>query len=154
MSTESHKKADSANQVPRHADVSFEQRDIRVSTIYGYLLALGVTTLVALVICIYILRFTTSFVTENDSPPPVSRDALGLNFQALPPEPRLQGVPGHTTDPQEDLRDKLKADRAENEKFAWIDRNAGIAQIPVNDAMKIVAEKGLSVVTSPSRERK
>lgn len=154
MSTESHKKLDSANQVPRHADVSFEQRDIKVSTIYGYLLVLGLTTLAALLICIYILRFTTNFVAENESPRPVSREALGQNFQALPPEPRLQGVPGHAKDPQKDLRDKLRADTEENEKFAWIDKNAGIAQIPVNDAMKIVAEKGLSVVTSPSQERK
>jgi len=154
MSTESHKRAESANQEPRHADVSFEQSDIRVGAIYKYLLVLGVTTIVALVICIYILRFTTNFITASDAPPPASREALGQNYQSLPPEPRLQGVPGHTADPQEDLRNKLRADTAENEKFGWIDKNAGIAQIPVNDAMKVVAEKGLSVVTTPHGERK
>jgi len=56
-------------------------------------------------------------------------------------------MPGHMDDPQLDLRNKLAADRAANEKFAWIDQKDGIAQIPVKEAMKIIAEKGLPVVT-------
>ena len=154
MSTESHNKVESASQEPRHADVSFEQSDVQVGAIYKYLFVLGVTTIAALLICIYILRFTTNLITAEDAPPPASRDFLGQNYQSLPPEPRLQGVPGHTADPQEDLRNKLSADTAENQKFGWVDKNAGIAQIPVNDAMKIVAEKGLSVVTAPQGDRK
>jgi hypothetical protein len=50
-------------------------------------------------------------------------------------------------DPQLDWREKLAADKAANEKLAWIDPNDGIAQIPVKDAMKIIAEKGLPAVT-------
>jgi len=146
MSTESHKAEHGAGAAPRHKDVSFEPRDIKVGSIYGYLAILGATTIVALIICVFILRFTTHFVASTDTPPPESREALGKDFKALPPEPRLQGVPGHTTDPQQDLRDKIKADREANEQSGWVDKQAGIAQIPVKDAMKIVAEKGLMPV--------
>jgi len=72
----------------------------------------------------------------------------------MPPEPMLQGVPGHTTDPQQDLRNKLAADEAENEKLEWIDKQAGIAQIPVEDAMKIIVTKGLPAVPAPPAEKK
>jgi hypothetical protein len=37
----------------------------------------------------------------------------------------------------------MKQDTDANDRFDWIDQNAGIAQIPVADAMKIIAEKGL-----------
>lgn len=146
MSTES----PNTGQEPRNADVSFEARDISVSTIYGYILALGLATAAALLICVYILRFTSNYAASTDTPPPPSREAHPTE---LPPEPRLQGVPGHITDPQQDLRNKLRDDNAANEKFDWIDRTTGIAQIPVKDAMKIIAEKGLPAVTPPAQKK-
>jgi hypothetical protein len=154
MSTESHNSGPATGDVPRNTDVSFEERDVQVSTIYGYLFALALAVVVAAVICIFILRFTTKFAASSDTAPPPSRAALGPNYRDLPPEPRLQGVPGHIADPQQDLRDKLKADTEANEKFEWIDQSSGVAQIPVEDAMKIIAEKGLSAAPAPPAEKK
>jgi hypothetical protein len=153
MNTEPHKPAESAGEVPRNSDVSFEERDVRVSTIYWYLFALGLATAAALVICIFILRFTTNLAASSDPAPPPSREAQSKDFR-MPPEPRLQGVPGHENDPQKDLRQKLKADMDANEKLEWLDKNAGIAQIPVKEAMKIIAEKGLPAVSGPPAEKK
>ena len=154
MNTESYNKEHGAGGVPRHSDVSFESRDVKVASIYRYLGVLAATTLACLVICIYILRFTSGFVASNDTPPPESRELLGKDFKSLPPEPRLQGVPGHITDPQQDLRNKIEADSEANERLDWIDRQRGVAQIPVKDAMKIIAEKGLSLVNPPAAEKK
>ena len=150
MSTESH----NTGQEPRHTDVSFEERDIKVGTIYGYLFALGAAVVASLLICIYILRFTLNFAASTDTPPPPSRDALGKDYRVLPPEPRLQGVPGHQTDPQADLRKKIQEDCDANEKLEWLDRSSGIAQIPVKDAMKIIAEKGLPAGPAPATAKK
>ena len=149
MSTESH----NTGKEPRHTDVSFEERDIKTGTIYGYLFALGVAVVASLLICVYILRFTLNYASSTDTPPPPSRGALGKD-RALPPEPRLQGVPGHQTDPQADLRQKIQEDSEANEKLEWIDRSSGIAQIPIRDAMKIVAEKGLPAGPAPAAEKK
>jgi len=148
MSTESH----NTGQEPRHTDVSFEERDIKASTIYGYLFVLGAAVVASLLICIYIFRFTLNLAASSDTPPPPSREALGKDFRPLPPEPRLQGVPGHETDPQADLRRKNQEDSEANERLVWIDKSSGIAQIPVKDAMKIVAQKGLAA--PPAVEKK
>jgi hypothetical protein len=147
MSTESN-----TGQEPRNTDVSFEERDVNAGTIYGYLFALGLAVVASLLICIYILRFTLNYAASTDTPPPPSREALGKDYRMMPPEPRLQGVPGHQTDPQADLRTKIQEDTEANEKLEWIDKAGGIAQIPVKDAMKIIAEKGLPA--GPAAEKK
>ena len=143
MSTEAHKHSRDPGQAPVHADVSFEGQDIKVNAMYVYLGLLALATLIALLVCIFVLRFTTTLAVSEEVAPPASRQALGKDFRVLPPEPRLQGVPGHAMDPQQDLRDKLKADTDANERLGWIDEKSGIVQIPVKDAMKIIAEKGL-----------
>jgi hypothetical protein len=153
MSTDPHKPPQSAGEVPRHSDVSFEERDVQVSTIYWYLFALGLATAAALVICIFILRFTTNLAASSQPAPPPSRQAQSKDFR-MPPEPRLQGVPGHENDPQKDLREKLRADMDANEKLEWLDKNAGIAQIPVKEAMRIIVAKGLPGVSAPPEKKK
>jgi hypothetical protein len=59
----------------------------------------------------------------------------------LPPEPRLQDTP------QQDM----SALRAKQESllkgYGWVNKEAGIARIPIEEAMRIVVERGL-----PSRE--
>jgi hypothetical protein len=150
MSTE----LQNTGQEPRNTDVSFEERDVNARTIYGYLFALGLAVVAALLICIYILRFTLNFAASTHTPPPPSREALGKDFRQLPPEPRLQGVPGHETDPQADLRKKIQDDSEANEKLEWIDKSGGVAQIPVKDAMKIIAEKGLAAAPAPAEKKK
>ena len=59
----------------------------------------------------------------------------------LPPEPRLR------TSPRDDMK-KLREE--ENERlttYGWVDKNAGVARIPIERAIDITAEKGL-----PARE--
>ena len=149
MSTEMHNTAHGApgaEAEPRNADVSFEKADVQVTTIYWYLGALAIAVILSYVVCVFVLRLTTKIAVEFDTPPPMIRQEMGSAYDALPPEPRLQGVPGHLTDPQTDLRQKVQADTAANEKYGWIDQSSGIAQIPVHDAMKIIAEKGLPAI--------
>ncbi len=153
MNTEPQKAAPATGDVPRNSDVSFEERDIQAGTIYWYLFALALATAAALVISIFILRFTSNLAASSDAPPPPSREVHG---KELPPEPRLQGFgfPGQQADPQADLRKKIREDREANEKLEWIDKNAGIAQIPVKDAMKIIEEKGLPTASAPTEKKK
>ena len=55
----------------------------------------------------------------------------------LPPEPRLQ------TDPRGDLlRLRQREDRLLN-SYGWIDRDAGVVRIPIDEAMALTAARGL-----------
>jgi hypothetical protein len=139
---------------PVNADVAFEERDVRAGAIYRYLIALAVCVLLSYGVCVYILRGTVGLATRSDTPPPPVRAELGPNYRELPPEPRLQGVPGHPQDPQLDRRVKFKSDREDLEKSGWIDQNAGVAQIPIEDAMKILAEKGLPGASASAEKKK
>jgi hypothetical protein len=49
---------------------------------------------------------------------------------------------------------KREQDEAANETTGWIDQSAGIAQIPVSDAMKIIVEKGMPSVSAAPAEKK
>jgi len=156
MSTKEHHGQD-ANGAPVHSDVTFEPRDIDIGTIGRYLLYLAITIVIALVICVPILNMLTKYVAEQDTPMPAVRAAMTQqqrDEQQLPPQPRLQGVPGSTNDPQQDMRDKVAADTRANEAFAWVDKEKGIAQIPVADAMKIIAERGAVPAAPAVAEKK
>jgi hypothetical protein len=146
-----------ANGAPVNSDVTFEPRDIDIGTIARYLVYLAITILIALVICVPILSVLTKYVAEQDTPMPAVRAAMTQqqrDEQQLPPQPRLQGVPGSTNDPQQDMRDKMAADTRANETLAWVDKEKGIAQIPVADAMKIIAEKGAVPAAPAVAEKK
>jgi hypothetical protein len=151
MSTEIHKTGQAAGQLPKNDDVAFESSDVQTRSILAYLLYLAIAVIVTFAICIYIFRYATNFAAQSDTPPPPVHQGIA---PTMPPEPRLQGIMGHETDAQQDLRNKVQADSEANERLGWIDEKAGIAQIPVKDAMKIIAEKGLPVVAAPPAEKK
>jgi hypothetical protein len=150
MSTEIHKTDRVAGQLSRHDDVSFESSDVQTKSILAYLVFLAIAVIATFAICVYIFRYATNFAAQTDTPPPPVHQGIA---PTMPPEPRLQGILGHETDAQQDMRNKVKEDTAANERLGWIDEKAGIAQIPVRDAMKIIAEKRLPAVTAPPAEK-
>lgn len=154
MSTKSKNSPQHSGAEPMHDTVSFERRDVKATTIYGYLITLAVAVVLSYLACVFVLRATNKIASQEDTPPPPVRLEMGKDYREIPPEPRLQGIPGHGTDPQYDLRQKNQQDSEANEKFGWVDQNAGIAQIPVEDAMKLIAEKGLPNSTPAAAEKK
>ena len=159
MSTEKHNRGHGPGDVPVNETVTFEPRDINVGTVAKQLIYLGLTIVISLLICVPILKFLTGVASENDTPMAPVRAEMSAGERermSLPPEPRLQGLPGHTADPQQDMRDKIAADMAANESIGWVDKTNGIAKIPVSEAMKIIAEKGgnASFSAAPSKGSK
>ncbi|MGH9453143.1 MAG: hypothetical protein ACRD51_05575 [Candidatus Acidiferrum sp.] len=151
MSTEHHNSDQTSGQPPRHSDVRFEPRDINARTVGFFLFFLALAVIATFLVSVFVFRFTTEMAFKSDTPLPPMRQGIA---PTMPPEPRLQGVPGHRTDPQEDLREKMAADEAANEKLDWVDKQAGIAQIPVEDAMKIIVEKGMPAVPVPPGKKR
>ena len=155
MGTDKHSGA--SGNLPVHSDVSFEARDISISSVLWSLVYLAVTIFISLAICVWFLRATSKMVANQEKPMPMVRQQMSVSEQqnmTMPPEPRLQGVPGHETDPQQDLRNKVAEDTKANESYRWLDEKAGVAQIPVKEAMKIIAEKGLPTLPPATPEKK
>lgn len=151
MSTDPHKHDHAEMSLPLHDDVSYEPKDVRVTPILKFLLYLGIGTLLSFVIALFIYRGLVSYWSDSYPDPPPSRAG---EDPTMPPEPRLQGVPGHLIDPQKDWREMVKADNAANNELKWIDEKARIAQIPVKDAMDLIVEKGLPVAPPMPAEKK
>jgi len=149
MSTEHHNHGQSNGERPLHTDVSFEATDVKSSPIFKFLTYLGITVVVSFFLSLGIYRGLINYWTGTYEAPAPMREA----GPQLPPEPRMQGMPGHLTDPQLDMRTKVEADTKANEELGWVDKNAGIAQIPVKDAMKLIVEKGLPAVSAPAEKK-
>lgn len=149
MSTERHNQGPN-NGRPEHADVSFEAHDVQPSPILKFMFWLGVTVIFSYALSLGVYKGLKSYWSSTEDAPLPSRTE-GLQY---PPEPRLQGIPGHLTDPQQDLRNKVQADTQANQTLGWVDEKAGIAQIPVKDAMQLIVEKGLPAVKPMPEEKK
>lgn len=114
--------------------VAFEpgEEDVQAVSSFGIGLALGI---VVVAFAMWGL-FEWFYTRENLAHAPVAPVVLSESPQ-LPPEPRLQAVP----------RLDLKSLREGEEKVlttaAWVDPDHGVARIPIADAIKIVAAKGL-----------
>ena len=137
MSTEHHNTGQPGDQPPTNADVAFESSDIDTRTILSYLFYLALSVAAAFIASVFIFKATSKLAADSDTPMAPVHQGVGAT---MPPEPMLQGIPGHTTDPQLDMRQKLEKDEAANEKLDWINKQAGIAQIPVDEAMKIIGQ--------------
>ena len=147
MSTEHHK----SGQTPLHKDVSYETRDIQSGLMLKLLAWMGVVIILSYVFTVGIYRGLTHYWESARTPMMPSH----VGMQAtMPPEPMLQGMPGHLNDPQQDWRDKLAADNKEISSYKWLDEKNGIAEIPVEDAMKMIAEKGLPANVAAPAEKK
>jgi len=72
------------------------------------------------------------FVGAIDRPPvaPIARTPIEA------PPPRLQGAPAR------DLQEFREAEDKELHALGWVDCGAGLARIPVEDAMALLAERG------------
>src|SRR5690242_19361507 len=120
MSTDPHKSGN--GNLPEHDTVSFEARDISISSVLWSLFYLAVTLLISLVISLYFFKFSAKMAASQYNPRPIVRHQMSATDEletSMPPDPRLQGVPGHISDAQLDMREKIAADNKANESYGW-----------------------------------
>jgi hypothetical protein len=110
----------------------YEPRDVKVRWIVATALA-GVLFVALSAAALYGLQhlFAAVGVVEVEPPP----TALEREHPA-PPPPRLQ------TEPAQDLATYLARENAALESYGWVDQHTGIARIPIEQAMQLVAERG------------
>lgn len=100
--------------------------------------------LVIVLACLAMWWFSESLRTrlaEQDPAPPALEEARQPH---QPPAPTLQ------TSFTGDIQELRAYESGLLEGYAWIDRDAGLARIPISRAMVIVAERGLPVVQEPA----
>ena len=100
-----------------------------------YILYFGIALVVAgLVIQVGVWGMFRFF--EHEQAQRESQPAL-VEAPKPPPEPRLQ------VNPRQDLADlRAKEDRTLN-TYGWVDRNAGVVRIPIDEAIRLILQRGL-----------
>ena len=111
----------------------YELRDVNVRLFAAFITGLSVLTIAALLIVWGFTDFMSS--RQHKSEPPVS--PLAGTLPKEPPEPRLQ------VRPAADLQKVRVSEEEVLNSYAWIDQKGGIARIPINHAMDLLAERGL-----------
>lgn len=111
-----------------------ETSDVAIGGVVGF----AVTLIVSLIVIHGLVWFVyASFRREAARPVPAEFPLAAASMRRLPPEPRLQ------TDPRDDLRNLRESEQRTLTTYGWVDRNAGIVRIPIEQAMKLTAERGL-----------
>jgi hypothetical protein len=126
--------ADTSSTHADHAGLHHETSDVDIRGIFGFGFGLLVTG-IAVHVVVWLL-FVSFSAREARRVMPEFPLAAGQESR-LPPEPRLQ------THPRQDLCDLRSAEDAALAGYGWVDKNAGIARIPIGEAMRLTVERGL-----------
>jgi hypothetical protein len=131
----------------QNEDVKHEHTDVPISPIAKFLASLTA----AIVIISVGLYFFFGFLQDRarkQSPPP---GPLASERNNVPPEPRLHLMPGHEVHPL----DEWKLMKAEEEEalstYGWVDQNAGVVRIPIEEAKRLVLQQGLPAKPTTAR---
>ena len=126
----------------KHHRVAHEASDVSIAAVVKFGIGLLVST-AAICLLLWGLFHYFAVREEKSELPPATR-VVGPGNR-LPPEPRLQGAPGHEVEPIQELKDLRAAEDALLNSYGWVDRNAGITRIPIERAMDKLLQQGLPV---------
>src|SRR5499426_3486253 len=124
-----------------------EPNTINIPSVVMFLVALAAAVVVVALLMRGLLRYFDARKAQ-EAPPP-SPLAPGVR---VPPEPRLQGAPGSVSSPAEDIRRFREREDQTLNSYGWIDQQSGIIRIPIEQAKKLIEQKG-APATPPSASR-
>ncbi len=113
---------------------AYETSDARTQLIFWFFSGLFILLVAALLLMAGLLGFFKKYRAQDRVV------ATGVEQELeLPPEPRLQ------VEPEIDLQQlKAKQDSLLN-SYGWVSKEAGIARIPISEAMAIMLKRGFPV---------
>ncbi len=122
-----------------HDDVHFERTDISIRAVF----LTGVAVLVGTIISILLVHPYFALLARQhatSSPPPLPIEAHG---NPLPPQPRLQASP------PKDYQAYIARENWELTHYHWVNKAQGVVAIPIGEAMKLVAQRGIPPQKQP-----
>jgi hypothetical protein len=131
-------------------DVRHELSDVRIKPIIYFGVGLVVA---AVIIHLAIAGLFKAFEAREDRIEG-KQSPLAAERQRIPPEPRLYLAPRVLGQPRPDVvtespMQEYKKLRAEEDArlndYNWVDQNAGVVTIPINEAKRLVIQRGLLV---------
>ena len=121
-----------------NVEVVHEESDVNVAAILRYGLGLFAVAVVAHIFLWWLLG---AYERQNERAQTQVFPMAAGQQDRLPPSPRFQ------ENPQLELQQLREKQKALLDGYGWVNKEAGVARIPIEEAMKLVVERGL-----PTRE--
>jgi hypothetical protein len=122
----------------RNPGVSYEPREADLSVVLWFLAALGLAAVLVLLVLWGMFGYFRGKSAERG---PLPSPRMYTSAPSVP-QPRLQ------PNPVADYDVYRSSDQETLNSYGWVDRKAGIARIPIDRAMDLVAVRGLPWKTS------
>ena len=126
-----------------HDDLGFEREDLGAKPVIGFVVSLVISG----VLIYYVIWGIFHFLDAYDKKHQQSRTPLvqvesntrGVQTQLIQrfPEPRLEN------NERTELNGFRYSEEEELNSYGWVDKNAGVAHIPIEQAMQLIAQRGL-----------
>ena len=123
-------------------DVAHEEADVNIRTVLTFAVGLAIVVMISAGLMGIMFRVLSNQAAARD--PQVSPLAPPSGQQ--PPAPRLlTGEPGYVS--------KFRAEETRNlESYGWVDESGGVARVPIEEAKKLLIQRGLPVRASGAVE--
>ena len=125
---------------PDRPAVGHEETDVNVGGVFIFAVGLLVTAVIVHLLVWMLFAFFAGQQTRRA----IHQFPLAAGQQErTPPSPRLQ------VNPREELRELRAGEDAVLNSYGWVDKDNGIARIPIDEAMKLTLEHGLPTRDKP-----
>ncbi len=161
-----HNPHDRESHTPEEIDASkgYEQSDVRVTGIVVFLTALAIFVAVAGVLAYGLGKAINAWMNKEDGP--TSKWTATVDIRQLgnlPNNPEMQHKVSELTqqfptprlqldDGNQDLADLHQREDLLLDHYTWVDRVQGKVRIPIDQAMALIAQRGLPVAPAAQQE--
>jgi hypothetical protein len=121
--------------------IQYEKTDVDIASVTKLGLAILAITVVTALAIVPIIAVLKGRAEKHDPPAP---EIAGFGPDRQAPEPRLQERPFDDWRTMHRQQDELLS------SYGWVDEGKGVARIPIDEAMKRLAEKGLPARPAPA----
>ncbi len=127
-----------------HVDSEYEREDMTPGTVFSFLIGLAVACVLVYFIIIGMYKFLDSYQRAHESAQnplvtPTSPDSRDITLADVKqfPQPRLE------TNERVEINGFRLAEEQQLHSYGWVDKNAGVVHIPIEQAMQLLAQRGL-----------
>lgn len=112
----------------------FETRDANVGGVFTFLIVLAIVLVVSGLVCWGMFHFFSAHAMNEPA-----TDSPFSDARQLPLGPQLQ------VNPREDWLKFREEQQKSLETYDWVNRSAGTARVPIEEAMQLLVKKGVPV---------
>ncbi|MCU1244142.1 MAG: hypothetical protein JWN02_52 [Acidobacteria bacterium] len=141
-----------------NVETHHEKSDINVRALFIFVVVFVVFAIVTHILLFYMFRFFVR-IENGRTNDPLTQIQRPVDA-AVPAAPRLQPFPNrddrgqvitpNANTPVTDMEEMRANEERELHGYGWVDPQKGVAHIPIEEAKKLLLERGLPVVAGPA----